>query len=169
MKFFVFHISYVLFSAAVFWALRFCMDACLRAKGKSKTYLRKSKKGLRNYWFFEKAHREIGLGLGYRLNIALLPATLVYSVFVAASCWIPAFQAAAAAWSVALAGIQIPAILWGFAWSNQAEFGTFFVLFRRSAHARYFPVCDLLCAVLPIGFAVWNLFFLIDSMGGLPV
>lgn len=166
MKFFVFHISYVLFSAAVFWALRFCMDACLRAKGKSKTYLRKSKKGLRNYWFFEKAHREIGLGLGYRLNIALLPATLVYSVFVAASCWIPAFQAAAAAWSVALAGIQIPAILWGFAWSNQAEFGTFFVLFRRRAHARYFPVCDLLCAVLPIGL---NIFFLINSMGGLPV
>ena len=152
------------FGRSVFAWTRTCVQ-----REKARPASESQKKGLRNYWFFEKAHREIGLGLGYRLNAALLPATLVYSVFVAASCWIPAFQAAAAAWSVALAGIQIPAILWGFAWSNQAEFGTFFVLFRRRAHARYFPVCDLLCAVLPIGFAVWNLFFLIDSMGGLPV
>lgn len=167
MRFFIIHVIYVLYSVAIFWGFRFCVEACLRAKGKSKTYIKKSKKGLRNYWFFEKVHREIGLGLGYQLNIALLSATLVYSVFVTALGWMPAFQVAAAILSVILASLQVPAILWGFIWDNRAEFGTFFVLFRRRAHARYFPFCDLLSALLPICFTVWNIFFIINSIGGM--
>ncbi len=44
------------------------IDTWLRHRGKSKTYIRKHKKGIKNYWLYEELHKECNLGIMYYLN-----------------------------------------------------------------------------------------------------
>ena len=54
------------------------IDTWLRHRGKSKTYIRKHKKGVKNYWLYEELNEECNLGVVYYLNkwfVILYPVT----------------------------------------------------------------------------------------------
>jgi len=54
------------------------IDTWLCHRGKSKTYIRKHKKGVKNYWLYEELNEECNLGVVYYLNkwfVILYPVT----------------------------------------------------------------------------------------------
>lgn len=54
------------------------IDTWLCHRGKSKTYIRKHKKGVKNYWLYEELNKECNLGVVYYLNkwfVILYPVT----------------------------------------------------------------------------------------------
>lgn len=56
------------------------IDSWLRLRGRSKTYIRKHKKGVKNYWLYEELHKELNLGVMYHLNkwfVIIYPITFV--------------------------------------------------------------------------------------------
>ena len=47
---------------------RGAIDSWIRLRGRSKTFIRKHKKGIKNYWLYEELHKELNLGVMYYLN-----------------------------------------------------------------------------------------------------
>ena len=57
---------------------RGAIDSWIRLRGRSKTFIRKHKKGIKNYWLYEELHKELNLGVMYHLNkwfVILYPIT----------------------------------------------------------------------------------------------
>lgn len=115
--------------AIIYFIFRGGVQTWLRMKKRlSKTHIRKLKKGVKNFWWYQALHAETGMGLLYPLNKGF---TLVYTLALGLSLvlgwWKPT--------SVILCGLMFllgifSAIMIGFAsiWGNIEEHGRPIVL-----------------------------------------
>ena len=60
--------SFLLYLCIIYAFIRMAIKKMLRQKRISKTMIRKSLKGYKNFWWYEKLHAEHNLGIVYRIN-----------------------------------------------------------------------------------------------------
>ena len=65
-----------------YWLFRFSVESWLRGRKISMTMIRKSKKGAKNFWWYEELHRNFGLSSIYTLNKVY---TVFFSLYFTAS------------------------------------------------------------------------------------
>lgn len=103
----------------------------LRVRKMSKTYIRKSMKGFKNYWFYRLIHRENPMGLLYYLNILFFGAILLFVTVALLLGYVKSMRLVIFALSIVVCVIEIPAVWFSSAANYQAEFGKPFVLWVR--------------------------------------
>ncbi|MBP3412710.1 MAG: hypothetical protein J6K89_05560 [Oscillospiraceae bacterium] len=94
----------------------------------SKSYIRKKKKGFRNFWFYEAIHKERSLGILYPVNALYLLSSAVFSVLALSLGYVKGLQPMLFILSVLLCTVQIPASILASVYSTMEEFGRPFVL-----------------------------------------
>ena len=98
----------------IIWYAFFRMEinTSLRNRGISKTTIKKSKSGIRNYWWYEALHKEYGMGHIYTLNKLF---TILYSATIGLHLllgwWFPSSSVITALFSVVCLDSSL---MWGF-------------------------------------------------------
>ena len=125
----------VLFNIVLYANFRSGIYDYFRLSKMSKSNIKKSRKGFRNYWFYESINKKSPLGILYNLNYIYLTATVAFSVPAVLLGYIKALQPTLFVLSIILCIIEIPSTILSSTHSNIAEFGKPFVLLvRRSFH-----------------------------------
>lgn len=118
----------------------------------SKSYIRKKKKGFRNFWFYEAIHKERPLGILYPMNALYLLSTAVFSVLALGLGYVKGLQPVLFVLSVLLCAVQIPASILASVYSTMEEFGRLFVLLAVGRYSKK-PQSSLRDLVLCFGAA----------------
>lgn len=129
-------ILYSLYSILIYFLFRIGVSDFLRYNKHSKSYIRKNEKGLINYWFYQKLHRDGDLILGYYLNAALLFGTVGFFLFVLCFGYLKWASSYVFVFSAVLCLLQIAGVAYSCICSKLADFRTPFVLLRRSPNIR---------------------------------
>lgn len=119
----------------------------------SKPFIRKHRKGAKNYWLYTELHQHRGLGCFYALNYLFIVALSAFAV-VSIFSWIPWMQIPVALVGIVLCLIQIPSIFVTIIYSNRESFGQAFVFFKVSRGfmgPRFHTIFDCLYCILPLG------------------
>lgn len=143
----------IVLSAVFYFAYRDGVNTYLRIKKNSKTYIKKSKKGFRNFWLFEKIHKEQNLGLWYYLNIAYLLLLLIVSFVVITVGYLRVMQIPVVVMIAVLSIVETVAIGFWIVNNNIGEYGTPFVLYQKSSFGKpHTIVLDMLAIIHPLLF-----------------
>jgi hypothetical protein len=147
------------------WAIiRGGVTACVRARGRSKSYLKKHKKGAANYWLYTALHREGALGCLYYWHYAYLICLGAFAAVTLFS-WIPVFRLTVTVFGLLLGAVTVPTYLIAHAYDNLAHTGKIFVVFYTdkdwwsNSGPRYTSsLFDWLWGFLPLAFYLFFLF-----------
>jgi hypothetical protein len=143
------------------WAIiRGGVTACVRARGRSKSYLKKHKKGAANYWLYTALHREGALGCLYYWHYAYLICLGAFAVATLFS-WISLLKTPITVLGIVLGIVAIPVFLISHAYDNLERFGRVFVLwepYRMNGHRSVSTPLDWLFGLLPLPFYLFLLF-----------
>lgn len=133
------------------------VNSYLRHNKHSKTFIRKNKKGLLNYWFYSQLNSEVGLGYIYYLNMLFIVLGGAYLVFSVAFGWIGVFELPIAILGLAVCCVEVPATVFESIFSNYEEYGRPFVLWIKRTHSRGYTSSffDLGWAVGLVAYSVW--------------
>ncbi len=134
--FYIFQIIIVLYNLYLYAMFRVGINDYLRLSKMSKTNIRKSKKGFKNFWFYKAINEKKPLGILYYLNIVFLVATLVYSVPVVALGFVKVLQPVFLVLSIVVCVVEIPTTIISSLYLTREEFGKSFVWFARMKHAK---------------------------------
>ena len=158
MQFYVFNIFYSIISFYIYGMFRFGVEDNLRYRRCSKSYIKKSLKGVKNYWTYARIHGDAGLGCAYRLNLALLVLTPAYFVFAVLFGWIRLMQLPVAILSAVICTVQVPAMFFAEVYYNLENYGEEFVLYRRRKNFYGYDssVVDIAAILAIAAFAVYN-------------
>lgn len=154
MEFFLINLVFVLSSFWAYGTFRSGISAYCSLKKMSKSYIKKNKNGIRNYWLYQQLHRKNNLGGYYYLNcLFLICLTAFLLVFLFS--WIEWMQLPVIIVGIVLGLVEVPAVFKALISINREDFGCPFVLFglRRgfNGKSRYFAtVFDWLFCVLPL-------------------
>ena len=91
----------------------------LRLRGRSKTYIRKNKKGMNNYWWYEEIHKEHNLGVVYYLNkwfTVIFPVTFALAFFL--GCFKPITYITAALFTILCVIMMVLIVFQGIIYSH---------------------------------------------------
>jgi len=153
LSFYLWNAIYVILSLFLYVYFRCGVSDYLRFRKKSRSFLRKNKKGLRNYWLYEKIHAEIDLGYVYYLNLLLLAFTLLYSILTVTLGWLRPLSLTIAVCGALLCALQIVAVIFSNVYYNLVNYGKAFVViakdinpFNRNAlglHSSLFTVLEI--------------------------
>lgn len=131
MDFYTCNLILSFFALLICFMFRFGVDDYLRYTKNSKTYIRKSKKGFVNFWFYKRMHSEKRMGYVFYLNILLLGLTPAY-VLLAVSCgWIEIMQIPVSILSIALCIVQVPSIIFSNIYLSLEAYGVKLVLLKK--------------------------------------
>ncbi len=127
-------VGFLAFSLIFYMLFRFSLESWLKREYRmSNTYIRKVKKGKRNYWWYEALHREVGLGVLYGMNKlytllspAALALTLLTGYFRPMSIPICALVTVVSLLTAAMS-------IFVYAQHNKEEHGTYVVLLARNS------------------------------------
>ena len=160
MNFYIFNIICAIFALFVYMSFRFGVDSYLRVTKNSKTFIRKNKKGVLNYWIYKKINNEVGLGYIFYLNIVLLVFTILYSFFAICFGWAKILQMPIAIINALLCTAQIPAIIFSDAYWNLDYYKRKFVVLAknksgRGFHSSFYSIIEVLGL---LAFAIYNIF-----------
>lgn len=158
MQFYVINILYSLISLSIYCGFRSGITSNLRYRGCSKSYIKKARKGIKNYWFYTRVHAERDLSFAYRLNICLIVLTPMYFVFSVFFGWISCMRFPVSILCAVLCAVQIPSMVYAEIYYNLENYGEALVLYRRRKSFGGYDSSILdLTAILCIGaFAVYN-------------
>ena len=148
--FYFLHIVIVLYNLLLYSIFRGGIYDYLRLSKMSKTNIRKSKKGLKNYWLYQSIHEQHSLGILYGLNILFLIFTIVYSTLVFTLGFIKTLQPLLVILSICLCIVEIPTMAIASIYDCKAEFGRSFVLLtkRKESNGYYSS---------PLSMASWSI------------
>ena len=133
----------------MYFLFRYGVQTWLQLKKQlSETHIRKLKKGVKNFWWYQALHAETGMGLLYPLNKGFtLVYTLVLGLSLILGWWKPV--------SVVLCGLMLPlclsaGIMIAFAliWGNIEEHGRPIVLLAQRKNKGFDSVIFDVAAVL---------------------
>lgn len=159
MNFHIYNVVCSIIAIFVYISFRFSVDAYLRVKKNSKSFIKKNKKGFVNYWTYKRIHNEIGLGRIYYLNIILLTLTLLYLFTSTCMGWVQLFSLPISICNFLLCIVQIPAIIFSDIYWNLENYGKRFVFLAknksgRGFHSSFYAFIEVLGL---LAFAVYNI------------
>ena len=150
------------FSLWVYFGFRSAVTSYLRVHKRSRTFIRKHKKGYVNYWLYKKLHEVFGLGLIYPYHILLMTVTAAYIVLSLALGWIASLRLPFALMHLVLCFIEIPGIVFEEIYENLENGNTKFVLFT---YTEYRGVDSSLFRILGIALLLlWAVFDLKEAL-----
>lgn len=122
----------------------------LRLSKMSKTYIRKNRKGLKNYWLYSEIHRQHPLGALYYLNIIFLTVTLCFTLLTLLLGYIKALQPVILVCAAVVCLVEIPCVMFASVSNCRTECGRPFVLWAKRKYSQgYFSsLFDMLSWVL---------------------
>ena len=103
----------------------------LRLSKISKTYIKKTRKGFINYWFYHSINKKKSLGILYGLNLAFFIATISFMLFTITLGYIRGLQVILFVFSVVLCVIEIPCMIIASIHSNKEDYGKPFVFLAK--------------------------------------
>ena len=158
MPFYVINILYAVFSLGLYAGFRAGINCYLRHNKNSKTFIRKSKKGLANYWLYRKLHNELNLGCIYYFNMLLLIITPVYFVATVFLGWIEIMEIPISIVGFLLCGLQIPAYIIAHIYNNYEEHGKPFILLKKTKDGMRYDssLPDFLMMAIMAAFSIYN-------------
>ena len=146
-----------LFASLIYVIFRSGAYSYLRINKNSKTFIRKNMRGYANFWFYRKLKQE--LGWIYNLNLILLFGTAAYFIIAISLAWIDILRLPIAIIYVLLSAVQITALVFSDINSNEQEFGTPIVIWRKSSCGRArSSVGDLLAIISLVALAIANVY-----------
>lgn len=134
--FYILNLILVLYNIILYMFFREGIYDFLRLSKMSKTYIKKSRRGFRNYWLYSAIHKQHSLGILYYLNIIYLSYTLFFSVSTLALGYIKLLQPVLFIGSIVLLFIQIPCTVSSCAHIYHIEFGKPFILLTRDSQTK---------------------------------
>ena len=157
MLFYLLNLFYAFFGIFNYIGFRIGVTAYLRHRKRSKTFIKKSKKGFANYWFYKKLHGELDLGAIYYLNLLLLIFTPMHFAFTVSCGWSDSFRFPIAVVSTVLCAVQIPSVVICQIYENYEQYGQAFVLLRRRENMGYDSSLVYLVEIMAmIAFVIYN-------------
>lgn len=129
--FYFFNIVIVFYNLLLYTIFRGGIYDYLRLCKMSKNNIKKSRKGLKNYWLYLSIHKQTSLGILYYINIVFLISTIAFSIFTIALGFIKMLQPIVLVFSIAICVIEIPSTMLASIYNYRAEFGKPFVLLAR--------------------------------------
>ena len=159
MNYYTYNIICAIFAVFLYISFRFGVDSYLRVNKNSKTFIRKNKKGVLNYWFYKKIHLEIGLGHLYTLNISLLILTATYFCLAICLGWAKFLSLPIAICNALLCAVQIPSIIFSDIYWNLEHYKKKFVILDknqagRGFHSSFYAIIEVIGLLV---FAIYNI------------
>jgi len=148
--FYTLQLILVLYNALLYAIFRGGIYDYIRLSNRSKTYIKKHRKGVKNYWFYTEINKLNSLGKLYYLNIIFLCYTVLFSAVTITLGYINAVQHFLLIASIGLLFIQIPATTTASIYYSRMEFGKSFVLFARNKETKrlHSSLIDILAWIL---------------------
>lgn len=97
----------------------------------SKSNIKKSRKGFKNYWLYHSINKQTPLGVLYSLNYIFLTSTVVFTIFAVALGFIKELQPILFVISVLICIIEIPSTIVASICSNNEKYGKPFILLEK--------------------------------------
>lgn len=157
MDFYLLNILLSLFGIGLYGSFRIGVHSYLRYKKNSKTFIKKSKKGFGNYWFYSKLKQE--LGYVYHLNLVLLFGTMAYILIALSLAWIDALHLPIAILYAIFCIIQCVGEIFAGIFHNLEEYGKPFVIWSKSKWngRKHDSLQDIGVIISLIALAVFNI------------
>ena len=158
MDFYPCNIICAVISLFIYVSFRFGVDSYLRYNKNSKTFIRKNKKGLANFWMYKKLHEETDLGNVYYYNLFLLILTPAYFVISISLGWIEILRLPIAVLNFLLCCIQVPSMIFSSTYYNYEYHKKKFVVLEKNKSGRgYNSSFNTVTAVVAvIAFSIYN-------------
>ena len=161
MPFFSANLILLLFGFLIYFNFRGGVDSYCRISKMSKSYIRKNKKGISNYWLYSQLHRQNDLGALYYLNLIYLFALIAFLTAFALS-WISFLRIPVMIVGILLSVATIPVFFASLIYANIENVGRAFVIFKvfrgYNGKSRCFATMfDWLFGFLPLALYVFLL------------
>jgi hypothetical protein len=128
----------------------------LRLSKRSKSYIRKNRKGIKNYWLYSQIHQEHPLGAVYYLNIVFLFLLLIFSIITILFGYVMFLRIPVVVLATLLCLIEIPSMIWFARIDALSEYGKTFVLLarRRENRGYYSSVFYISSCIIPVALVI---------------
>lgn len=144
--------SYLCFRSGVY---SYC-----RIQKRSKTFIRKNRKGKKNYWLYSQLHEKCNLGYLYYGNLIFLIVFAIY-MFLLMFSWISWMRIPVILTALLLGIIQIPNTFYAMQYSNRETIGKPFAFFKvyycNNGSRNFITVLDWFACVFPLGIYIFFL------------
>ena len=161
MPFVLSNLILLLFCFFTYFHFRGGVYSYCRISKMSKSYIRKSQKGVSNYWLYSQLHRQHNLGTLYYLNFIYLFALIVFFTAFALS-WISFLRIPVMIAGVLLGVATIPVFFASLIYTNIEDVGQAFVIFKmfkgyNRKSRRFATIFDWLFGFLPLALYIFFL------------
>ncbi len=161
MDFYLLNILLSFVSVGLYVSFRIGVNPYLRLNKISKNFIKKKTKGFRNYWFYSSLKQE--LGYIYYLNFILISGTVTYLLLAVTLGWSKVLHFPIATLNALLCTVQIPALIFSDINCNKDEYGTPFIIWRKSRSGRWYSsIQDIIVILALIAFAVYNFWLAVN-------
>ncbi len=156
MNFWLVNLILVISSAITYTLFRIGVYSYCRLNKMSKTYIRKSRKGISNYWFYSKVHKENNLGVLYYLNLLFFSLFVIHLILFAFS-WISFIKSPTTIVGFMLCIATIPVYCTFLIYYNLENLGKPFVIFmpykdKSTGGYRISTVLEWFFCIIPLVF-----------------
>lgn len=150
---------FILYSIFTYFWFRSGIYDYLRLSKISKSFIRKNRKGVINYWFYTQIHKQRPLGYLYYLNSIFLILILLYIFFVIIFGIFNFGKLIIIFLTVSLCIIEIPASIFSARYDALAEYGDSFVLLakRKESSGYYSSIAYYLLPVIAVVLTIMSI------------
>lgn len=143
---------FTLFTIFIYFWFRSGIYEYLRLSKMSKTYIRKNRKGVINYWFYTQIHKQRPLGYLYHLNAIFLILILLHLFFTIVFEIFGFGKLVVLFLTVVLCIVELPATIASARYDALAEYGVSFVLLakRKENVGYYSSITDYLLFAISV-------------------
>lgn len=145
---------------------RFAVDSWLRRRRIGKNRIKKLKKGMMNFWWYEALHKECNLGLIYHLN-KIVTILYVFNLVLAITLGWLRFMIPVTSVLYAVVSILMSVLsLFSSVQENMDTYGTSIVILRRTRNRGYTSsLLDIAMAAFPLMAGYVNILMMLDVLG----
>lgn len=145
---------------------RLAVDSWLRRKRIGKNRIKKLKKGMMNFWWYEALHKECNLGLIYHLN-KLVTIVYVFDLVLALTLGWIRFMVPVVSGMYAVVSILMSILsLFSSVQENMDAYGTPIVILRQTRNRGYTSsLLDIAIAAFPLMAGYASILMMLDVMG----
>lgn len=134
--FYFFTILITFYNLLLYAIFRSGIYSYLRLSKMSKSNIKKSSKGFKNYWLYHSINKQRPLGILYSLNFIFLITTFAFTVFAITLGFIETLKPILFTFSIILCVIEIPSVIISSIHNNNEEYGKPFILLAKRKYLR---------------------------------
>ena len=163
MSFYILNLIFSVWGIFLYTMFRSSIYDYLRLSKVSKSYIRKKRKGIKNYWLYSAIHKERGLGYLYRLNIAYLCVWGVFTLVTATLGYLDFMEIPIIILAVALCAFELPSLIVFTKYEALTQYGVPFVWIAKNNGRRGYFYSSVINICL-FGISLVILFFIVKSI-----